>query len=1622
MAQERRGVQAFALALLFIISGPLSHVMTDSDVSNSLDNNKFLESDSNDVTLVSINGQGHNGIGPSLLLDQNHALQTLSFSVAAGNDIRTTGIDWSDWAQSGFSTQGLMEDSDGALILGFQGVNWDFDKGDNGWISSNSNFGQHNTALTCGVSGGTGSSWWTRGGSVSVTSPTVNLAGHQGLSVQAWVLQGNYQCGEEPDPNEDFYLEYKKSTNQWAQIQYFPGSTAGGTATNVNFNLPLDAYHSTFQVRGRQTTGSGTCCDYWFFDDVTLPGTSGANLSTRSFGWSSSADELIEEGRYSPVFIDASIPQGAHLNWTVIDADTNNQIPGLVNRSGKWIDLSVVDWKIHKSLRLNLEFASNQSGSSPRLYGISGEGRIYDEFNSNPEENGWTLDNSSWDSSLSEVIGDANSVLSSPEFDINMPLSSYRFESELQGSVSTFVSIDRGNWTQINSSLQRTDMDNSAATIQFQYRGLANSWSAENMKVQLYPTVSVESPRMDIDNDGRNEWSVSDPDVGVWGNQNVFYGGNSSSTFDVGIKPTSWQNVLIPRNAKSFEVSVDDVGAVGLGVQNIALWIGNQMITQQGVNGYVDGLRLSLNASELQLLNLETSSTPPVKNVGGTDFIHGKIEIISDAGKQMLAGLSIIYEAKDTVISTAIDEVVLAMNRARLDSSKSSNLPLIFNADSACTLEVSILSSTSSGDVTIGSMTWNNDSQTLSPSQKWREVNTRAQIHSSSPNRLILNLYSDDKAAMWLIPILGGNTIEIGDHETLVFSEGGLNHTSSQGTHDLLTSFRTSQSFDDQSNLRIETRIQLSNGVVSMPAIETWTAPAIDNDLRIESMSIYTDRGLLTSDSSFVMAEDNLTFNIDIGFENGAIDERPFNGEFEISLTRNGQLIANTTEYDGDFWVVKTRAPFTIGNVSYVAELTPLAGGDLGDPVIINRTFSIDSLAPVVTGANIRFFDHLEASDNQQIIIDIFDQPVLPSNVTLMLWTQWANDLNGDGLPTEGEYIAREMTVPNNLEQTYGSYLVTIDDTAAFPGEKVAGYVIGSDPSGQVLLGGGSGLTDDHLFMYQISSDGVPLVANDGFEWTQGRRAWLHPGQTYGLNISFTELNGISDVESIEVSLADNIVSDKLSVRWDSSTRQCLSESAHIVITMCKVNDKNGLNPDSYETDLVLYLELVPQWTLPDLGDTRREPVVIVTDRSGNLDVANFPQNRWRFSPEMMIPNELSLWVENGALVDDGARVSPGSSIELSGELIFVQSFEKPQFDCDIEVRLNGVRALSVAIDGMFTAAIKAPVISGQHAMTWNVDCLPEQGVDLTSPTEAVKWILVDAVGPTIVEFSSPRESSILQTENHSVRVVISENYGIDPKSVELIWWVTAKDGNDAITSGNVKLQLDGNVSSGLRLEFLGSIDLSGVSSDILSEQVVLKMRFEGRDIAGNQFEKAGNSEAYPAGEWDLVHHKPEFTLDRNGIELSKTNLEVDEPTIIQIHVRNSGMLGGDAKLNVEIVDLNGKRSELTKTSVFVDAESVSTIVVDWKPESPGIQRIEVTLIEQIEKSEFIDVNPTQERAFLEDSLGAVNPWILGVTLVMFAAGIIFVLSWMRLATARQGDSELDWEYEEEEEDEEIED
>ena len=135
MATSRTGAKAVAMCILFVISGPLSHILyVEDNVPLALDDNQ--KKPSSVFTDVILNGPSSTGVGPTLSLESDHALQTIQLAVEAGYEPRSTGFNWTDWDLPGFSKQGLVQEDDGSLILGFQGVTWDFDKGTNGWTTS----------------------------------------------------------------------------------------------------------------------------------------------------------------------------------------------------------------------------------------------------------------------------------------------------------------------------------------------------------------------------------------------------------------------------------------------------------------------------------------------------------------------------------------------------------------------------------------------------------------------------------------------------------------------------------------------------------------------------------------------------------------------------------------------------------------------------------------------------------------------------------------------------------------------------------------------------------------------------------------------------------------------------------------------------------------------------------------------------------------------------------------------------------------------------------------------------------------------------------------------------------------------------------------------------------------------------------------------------------------------------------------------------------------------------------------------------------------------------------------------------------------------------------------------
>jgi hypothetical protein len=295
------------------------------------------------------------------------------------------------------------------------------------------------------------------------------------------------------------------------------------------------------------------------------------------------------------------------------------------------------------------------------------------------------------------------------------------------------------------------------------------------------------------------------------------------------------------------------------------------------------------------------------------------------------------------------------------------------------------------------------------------------------------------------------------------------------------------------------------------------------------------------------------------------------------------------------------------------------------------------------------------------------------------------------------------------------------------------------------------------------------------------------------------------------------------------------------------------------------------------------------------------------------------------------------------------------------------------------------------------------------------------------VEVLNPRPAAILAAEPHEVRVLLSEEGGLEVDSLELIWWVEEKATGDRLRNGVEPLSLVGSEISGLRLEVFGSIDLSVITPSMLENRLELHVVVAGRDLADNEVLGLGATPAgTPVGVWDMEWLKPEFEISQGSVEYSRDIIEVGQASIVTAYVKNTGTLDGSVELVFEIVEADGNRSTLRRTSAEIPQGGEIAVQVDWTPEASGLQWIEVTLENDLSSSgPSTDVREPRAESFADQMFGNVNPVIGSVAALLFLSIVITGLLYATRMTRKRGSkSEYDWdEYSSElEDDDEYED
>ena len=1524
------------------------------------------------------------------------------------------------------------------------GTLWDFNSGLQGWtVSTPSYVGRY--TVNCGYNGSTGGSIKTQANynaAEYATSPAVNLAGMSTIPLHAWIRQGSSSCGEEADTGEDLKVQYKTAAGAWTTLNTWFGSAQGGTNIQWMGSLPAAALHATTQIRFEQNSGSGTCCDYWFIDDVHLALPPSADWLSPSIGFGSSNFQTVNAGPWAPLYLDADVPAGAYLNWTVVDALTSEPIEGLSGQGAGYIPTNALDWATHTAIKVQLFFQPAANGRMATVHSISGDGMYTNQFEENPAERGWTLADGAYHAPsapelpllLPSLNGSGIATAHSPWMSTSGASAKAFIDAESFNANFSVRFSEGGAWMPITLpfTMDMLGSEGQYGRMQVQVSSsnqsdLAMEWSLTSFAGGIMSGLQPTSPSIDFEDDGQLEWGGSDARVGSWGLQDRFESGKAHLAVNPGIAGSASGKAWIPIvDIQSFAFSATSHNGY---LDGVSLRVGTELVANWSLNG---SSYIALNSTQIEDLTIALSSVTSSVGALGASFAEVTFEI-TGSGNVTLAGLAVPYPVA-TSVNAATDSVfVLALNSARHGLPPNNGMHQItlpIASETAGGISVSIEGLNTSSAVQLLASSMLNEDPILTPSQRWQTMNSTYNVYGSSATMARLDVTDGTSTGTWLLPFSGSTPVGLGvssqielhpDHPIVVVENGVQTITS--------ITFRIEPSWDDAEKMTVTSRLVLSNGVISIPSVYSWGGfgtQGYENDLEIQEV-VFTDidnnRTLAASDY-YLKAGIQVDLSVRIGFEGLDTLDAFADGDALLTLYRGQTMVTNTTTLDENYWNYTDTVPFTFGELSWRLELTSLNGSGLTSEAIFERTFHVDSVNPQVLSTSMDLYDHRTPSSTQTMHIQITDQPLLPTNVQAMVWREWIDDTNLNQWPDADEYQGLGLYMPNNLESLIGQYTLLLDDTGGSLGQKVAVYISGTDEAGQILEKGGSSESGEHLFMYQLAVDGAPTIEQGAFSYVSGREPWLHPQTPYAINVDLSEPNGGSDLADVIVELASNQGSDTLPIRWDFMTGNCTTTSPHLTVLDCTMFGADG-PADPYERDITLNIEFTLAWTTPDLGETRREPGVRVIDRAGQEVVKAFPEHRWRFSAAMEIPEEsVALVLSQGTLLGDGARLAPNSPMEIAGGVVFSETNAVPVFECEVNVLFAGTSHAATTYQGIWSMELRAPAQSGTMPLTWSIGCLEGQGVDATDKETSVRWILIDGTGPEPVEVLNPRPSAVLAADVHEVRVLLSEEGGLETDSLELIWWVEEKATGDRLRNGVEPLTLVGSEISGLRLEVFGSIDLSVITSEMLENRLELHVIVSGRDLADNEILGFGGSLAgTPVGIWDMEWLKPEFTIAQGSVEYSRLIIEVGQTSIVTAYVKNTGTLDGSVDVVFTIVNADGNRSVLRRTTAEIGQGGEVAVQVDWNPESAGLQWVEVALENDLTSSgPSIDVRPPREETFSERVFGNVNPVIGSVagllSLAIVATGLVYAT---RMTRKRGSKSEYDWdeyssEFEEDEE------
>jgi len=1646
---ERRRTAAIFMPLLFVLSSWIAVVSPPPDQTPSfLDDEYTSETSLNVETTLYITSAGGTSSALKAEVPDNHAVELIDISVKPSAIPYSDAATWDD--ASGWNASGAILDqvninmTDG-LQLQPKIWDWDFEYPStaafqaSGWTMGTGWLWGYDSCLgqSGGVHGGTKAIYtyncnypnYIPSSGYFATSPVIDCSGCTGT----WYLKYWKRLGIEYYYYDDAQVHVKNRQGSWVVVWDHSGSSTNPSSWSL-MTHDISSYvnnNPNFQIRFKlgRTDGSVTYTG-WNVDDITIEPAAGAgggdfgNWTSARFGPSVTGAYGSEGDHYGLVSIDADVPQDSSLRVSVLDGVSKTVLPGWYNQDVRWLDLAAINAEQHPSLRIKLHLSGGSSGT-PVVKSVNFNGRYKTSFSDDPTNDGWTLNNMDFDGN--SVIGSGNAV--SPLFELRRPTARLAVNAQVNGNWGMDVALDGGDWQSMATSGTH-NLDMFAHTLQFRVAANGGNIDLLSLQIDLQGGFLPVGPHFDISDDGWAEWSLENPLISQWGWQDRLMSGGLSHDFTWSAPGTKQVGILLPgEGLEMLRFELTPYAATD--TLNVSMQVGGSGdLFSFPVTLLSTTTMVELNVEQLEILNENLSmSTPYWTQPGGISYSVATFNLNTNTGQVRLGGVAAVHRPQANLSFSSGSFFVTSLNSelptAPLIAS-ARLVPLTASATQPGALKAIITRLESSANaISLPPTILNGTSQPLTPSWQWLELESNHTYGEGIPAYVSMHVEGETERISYRFPVDGSSPIQIvsypgqifsGEEEVLFPTTGWSTMELSEGHVNSTIRFRLNASWDDQQNMEISVNLVMLDSTESAPRTLFYgfgsTYQGFEDDIQLVDWRVINELGeTIPMTASYLRSSSPIQIEVNLGFENVPVDYlNPRSGDVRVHLLQNGHEVGNTTSLYHGTATFDLSTPQGTGDVEYLIEVEPLLGQDFFASMAMNRTFTVDSLSPSVIDTNFELYDHRTQSPNQFVRIEVYDRPVLPTTLDLMVWREWLDDTDFDGRINPSEFVEMELAAPSNLSMARGNYTAVIDDTGGEMGDIVAVYVSGADAAGNLIVAGGSSDVDAQLFTYQLQVDGPPLLTGVGgfTDAPDGRYNWLHPGIEYEFALSVNESNGWYDIDHLEMQLASNSVMDTLSVTWTADTGRCQTTSINLYIQRCGIRAHTGeLTP--FNPDLEFYTEFSLNWTLLQEGDLRREPSLQVTDRSGQGAWLSLPQLRWRYSPDLMIDTEaVNLDVGEGVYSSEGAWVAPSSTLSLIGDVVFSPTGVYPHQSFSVRVLLDGAEIMAPSVEGLWSAQLIAPEVAGSYPLTFELADLPAQARDLTNTDLALRWIVVDPDGPEVVEVLAPRPGSqlpILSLEELVVEVRLKELEQINPDSLILHWKVIR--GADVLATPLVKgegeMTIPGGNLAGQSITASVTLDIYSLIPGVFySDDLRLHIWITGSDMAGNRIKTptGTNTAENPFASWSIERLEPDFSVDT--VTYSREGeVSVGDTVMVTISVRNDGEAFGTAFLMVYEVHLDDSRRTLTAVPIMVDVNAGERVLynIDWVPDEPGRQWIIVEMGEQeAAMGSILHVVEADEPSLLESVFSGVNTiWVL-----MFI-GLVVLLGAVVLIAMRSG-------------------